>query len=142
MSPYVVMGPATCRAYFCGIDSFRRKSLDPLQPVALELLDHLFAGDLCTRLAHHQQGSLIPFRQHPPPLFRFEPESQLRQWLVKMAREHFSPITMQGALVLPPMRVGMMEASAIRRPESPCTRNCASTTAMSSLPILQLPTGW
>lgn len=35
---------------------------------------------------------------------------------------HFSPITMQGALVLPLISVGMMDASATRRPSMPRTR--------------------
>ena len=34
---------------------------------------------------------------------------------------HFSPIMMHGALVLPLISVGMIEASATRRPWIPCT---------------------
>jgi hypothetical protein len=37
--------------------------------------------------------------------------------------EHFSPIMIEGAFVLPEVNVGMIEASATRRPEMPCTRN-------------------
>jgi hypothetical protein len=55
--------------------------------------------------------------------------------------EHFSPIMMQGALVLPLVSVGMIEASATRRPSMPCTYNSLFTTASASLPILQVPTG-
>lgn len=36
---------------------------------------------------------------------------------------HFSPIMMEGALVFPDVKVGMMEASATRNPVMPCTRN-------------------
>ena len=38
----------------------------------------------------------------------------------------------------------MIEASAMRRPSSPCTRSSGSTTASASSagPILQVPTGW
>src|SRR5688572_14495094 len=54
---------------------------------------------------------------------------------------HFSPIMMVGALVLPLVSVGMIEASATRRPAMPWTRNWASTTAIGSAPILQVPTG-
>jgi len=54
----------------------------------------------------------------------------------------FSPIMMEGALVLPEVRVGMIEASATRRPSMPWTRSRSSTTAIGSEPILQVPTGW
>jgi hypothetical protein len=47
-----------------------------------------------------------------------------------------------GALVLPDVSVGMIEASATRRPAMPRTRSWASTTAIGSDPILQVPTGW
>jgi hypothetical protein len=54
----------------------------------------------------------------------------------------FSPIIIDGALVLPDVSVGMIEASATRRPAMPWTRSWASTTAIGSDPILQVPTGW
>ena len=53
-----------------------------------------------------------------------------------------SPIMIEGALVLPEVSVGMIEASATRRPWMPCTRSLGSTTAIGSMPILQVPTGW
>ena len=56
--------------------------------------------------------------------------------------EHFSPIMIDGALVLPDVSVGMIEASATRNPWMPRTRNLSSTTAIGSVPILQEPTGW
>ncbi|MNU75879.1 hypothetical protein D3C71_654210 [compost metagenome] len=52
-----------------------------------------------------------------------------------------SAIMIEAALVLPPTSVGMIEASTTRSPSMPCTRNWLSTTACSSLPILQVPTG-
>jgi len=54
----------------------------------------------------------------------------------------FSPIMIDGALVLPDVSVGMIEASATRRPAMPWTRSWASTTAIGSDPILHVPTGW
>ena len=54
----------------------------------------------------------------------------------------FSPIMIDGADVLPLMSVGMIDASITRRPPSPWTRSCVSTTASGSLPILHEPTGW
>jgi hypothetical protein len=54
----------------------------------------------------------------------------------------FSPIMIDGALVLPDVKVGMIEASATLRPAMPWTRSWASTTAIGSDPILQVPTGW
>ena len=53
----------------------------------------------------------------------------------------FSPITIAGAFVLPLIKVGMMEASATRNPSTPRTRSAGSTTELSSMPILQVPTG-
>ena len=53
----------------------------------------------------------------------------------------FSAIMMVGALVLPEVMVGMIEASAMRRPSRPRTRRRSSTTAMGSEPILQVLVG-
>src|SRR5437868_14623282 len=53
----------------------------------------------------------------------------------------FSPIMMVGALVLPPIKVGITEASTMRRPSRPRTFSFGSTTAKASTPILQVPTG-
>ena len=56
----------------------------------------------------------------------------------------FSPIMIDGALVLPVVTVGITEASMTRSPWRPTTRHSASTTAMGSpaAPMRQLPTGW
>ena len=49
-----------------------------------------------------------------------------------MNSAHFSPIMMEGALVLPLEITGMIEASATLRPSMPWTFSFASTTAMGS----------
>ena len=54
----------------------------------------------------------------------------------------FSAIMITGALVLPEVIVGMIDASATRKPMSPCTCNSSPTTAIGSWPILHVPTTW
>ena len=54
----------------------------------------------------------------------------------------FSPTMIDGAWVFPLINFGMIEASITRSPSRPWTRSCVSTTARSSWPILQEPTGW
>ena len=54
----------------------------------------------------------------------------------------FSATMIVGALVLPLVRNGIADESMMRRPSRPCTFSAGSTTAMSSVPILQVPTGW
>ncbi len=56
----------------------------------------------------------------------------------------FSPIIRIATIGLTVGMVGKMEASAMRRPSSPRTRNAGSTTAEASsgAPILQVPAGW
>ena len=55
-----------------------------------------------------------------------------------------SAIISVGEAVLPEVRVGITEASAMRSPSSPMKRISLSTTALGSSkrPILQVPTGW
>jgi hypothetical protein len=49
---------------------------------------------------------------------------------------------MTAALMLPPTRSGNTEASITCNRSVPRTRNCASTTAVSSVPMRQVPAGW
>jgi hypothetical protein len=59
-----------------------------------------------------------------------------------ISRDANSPIMMLGALVLAEGIVGITDASAMRRPSTPRTRNSASTTASRSDPMAQVPTRW
>ena len=54
---------------------------------------------------------------------------------------NFSAIMMVGALVFPDTRFGMTDASTTDSPSRPRTCRSGSTTACSSVPILQVPTG-
>ena len=58
-----------------------------------------------------------------PPVARAHRAASIRS-------AHFSPIMMQAALVLPETTVGMIEASATRKPQRPWTRSSGSTTAL------------
>ena len=53
----------------------------------------------------------------------------------------FSAIITTGQMVLHDTSVGMVEQATTRKPAMPCTRNCGSTTASASMPILQVPEG-
>ena len=105
--------------------------------------------------------SLIKLKRHPPTFRRFEQTftlepvktflSAMYQWLcintiifhvvdnIKSAA--FSAIIIVGALVLPPITVGIIDASTTLKLLIPLTRSSGSTTDISSIPILQVPTG-
>lgn len=56
---------------------------------------------------------------------------------IRSAARHASALI--GSLVLPETRVGMIEPSATRKPDTPRTRSRSSRTAIASCPILQIP---
>src|SRR5699024_3474075 len=53
-----------------------------------------------------------------------------------------SPMSTVGALVFPLVIRGITAASATLRPATPCTASLGSTTDISSMPILHVPTWW
>lgn len=100
----------------------------------------------------HRQRHPAPdldLQRHPRPAVRAELASPApalvhcgrgQEFSRKLAQR--SPIMMVGALVLPEVTAGMTDASATRRPSTPCTRRSGATTARRSMPILQVPTWW
>src|SRR5262249_24504675 len=77
-------------------------------------------------------------RARPPPNLTKSGYAEPR-----IRSEHFSPTMIQGALVLPDGMVGKIEASAMRRPSSPCTLSFSLTTVLEPAgPIRQVPMGW
>lgn len=59
----------------------------------------------------------------------------------RISADIFSAIMIVGALVFPPIKRGKSDASTTRKPFIPWTRPATSATAISSTPILQVPTG-
>jgi pimeloyl-ACP methyl ester carboxylesterase len=117
----------------------KRCSLD------LELVDggHILPGRSLTPAPHSPAGSQsVPRRgatsNEARRLLRTF-QSAIRP---KIRSAAFSPIMVDGASVLPLIRIGMIEASATRKPWTPRTRRVGSTTERSSLPIRHVPTGW
>ena len=80
-------------------------------------------------------GALFRSRQDVENVFEVHGVSS------RIMSDAFSPIMMAGALVLPEVMTGMIEASATRSPSMPWTRSLSSTTAIGSRPILQVPVG-
>src|SRR6185369_16081450 len=94
------------------------------------------------RRAHHLSASIlcvVGTLRLPTLCFWGDQPARISALIMSAA---FSPIMMVGALVLPPISVGMIEASTTRNPSTPYTFSFGSTAAIGSLtPILQVPTG-
>jgi hypothetical protein len=96
-----------------------------------------------------QSAALFAMMSTPGVISIGEPErarEPTRAWRFRCRRPArssaaFSPIMIEGALVLPDVSVGMIEASATRRPSMPQTQSWSSTTASAFAPIRQVPKG-
>src|SRR6266446_645528 len=97
--------------------------------------------------ARGDRPRLSPLRAAQPPILHAADRAGVAAPAVKAAASSriiaapFSPIMIVGALVLPVVTVGITEASMTRSPSSPRTLRRGSTTAIASVPILQVPTG-
>jgi len=92
------------------------------------------------------RASLARARLRARPVLWWAGSARWRGWaytrsaaITKSAQR--SPIMIEGALVLPPTILGITLASATHRPSSPLSFRVGSTTALSSAPMRQVPTG-
>ena len=108
---------AELRADLTGVPPYPRRSM-PSSPASSEPPHRTFSLLLAPRGL---------FRRSSTPLIR------------SLA---FSPIMIAAALVLELIKLGMIEESQTRRPSTLPTRRHGSTTAILSMPIRQVPTGW
>ena len=104
------------------------------------------------RVRHRRLGRLVQQPQ-APRINRDGPANRIRASPLRCpqardaahmrAARNLGRFTMTvGAWVWPRMIRGITEASTTRSPSRPRTRSSESTTAASSLPIRQVPTGW
>src|SRR5262245_30563155 len=94
--------------------------------ISLDCTGHLSAGaELIMRPVWqaHPSNSRAEARQAVMPGDPRRAASRYDTAASKAMRAAFSPIMIDGALVLPDVKVGMIEASATRRPAIPWTRS-------------------
>src|SRR5262249_610760 len=113
--------------------SRRRSSAGPLRPVRPAQASRPVPAGLLAEGVHVVELSVAAFLTGGYVGTASSPVSRLA------AR---SAMARTGALVCPEGTDGMTEASAIRNCPIPRTFSCGSATAMASVPILQVPTGW
>ncbi len=138
-----------------GLDASRIRDQERIPPMAMRSCGSRLVWTLLGFEIRSVQTSLDAQGQKTIPLREWglqtclDPQGRGSGALRKRCRQAarirslaFSAIITVGALVLPLISVGMIEASTTRKPLVPRTLSSGSTTALRSTPMRQVLTGW